>query len=643
MTWGLVASTMLLCGAKKAEEPEAEVTWDHPYLKDYRFDYQWNRDKPRDTSKWKVHYEEMHTAVEFLESQEQIYREEYTLRWTDVDNVPQYIRLKHLDAARSSELIEFEATFTGGGRTDTLTRDRIQEVSADGGSYVDGDTVLALVVPKDRPGTLKVKLAVRSQPHEGVGAYFAGAIAIPEGISCAKKSITFRVPAEQKLHFDKRYFHTKPTQTIADGVRTVRFDFQTLWGSNAQGDGPHYYDQVPVLFWSNQPSVEAMGRLFSEAWEPHLHASPAMVEFAQELTAAAATPREQALAIHDEVADRWGYLGFYPGESGWIPHSAESCFDSRLGDCKDQTALMISLMRAVGLQAWPALIWSGTAPKVPRVGVKVTNHAVVWVEDASDPAGGFLVDSTDSGLGNAPVGDWLGNRKALVLFGDKPRYVTVPKAPREHRLVQTVTRVELDADGSAQVDVLKQWFGSSANARKAGHSGANPVTWDRQVREWLVRSFPGAEIASLEDGPDPEHPEMWATRAQLSTPALVQNYDGRAVVQLPWLNRLSGAGAQKRIHPRAELGSWHVERLEVVLPPGATVLATPGEDSETRDDFVSRYSTQLTDDGRVIVTLDVEALPGRVSTRQENVRVNFYENVRRLQRRPLVIQLGEGA
>ncbi len=209
------ALVLPLSGAKKADEEAVEVTWQHPYLKDYRFDYDHNRKEPLDPKKFTVHYESLDTSFEFLESRETISTQEYVLRYKDVDVVPQMLYLDTLDSARGAEVIEFEASFTSAGLTEKLDRSQVLEVSADdGGRYVDGDTALALVVPRHRLGTLTVKLRVRQDPFEGGQGYFAGFIPVPAGRTCATRSISITVPEGETLRFDQR----TSTRSLATGA-----------------------------------------------------------------------------------------------------------------------------------------------------------------------------------------------------------------------------------------------------------------------------------------------------------------------------------------------------------------------------------------------------------------------------------------
>ncbi len=50
------------------------------------------------------------------------------------------------------------------------------------------------------------------------------------------------------------------------------------------------------------------------------------------------------------------YVAIEPGLSGWQPHTSQSVFDNRYGDCKDLTSLMISMLDIAGIKAYPAMV-----------------------------------------------------------------------------------------------------------------------------------------------------------------------------------------------------------------------------------------------------------------------------------------------
>src|SRR5207248_3294814 len=56
------------------------------------------------------------------------------------------------------------------------------------------------------------------------------------------------------------------------------------------------------------------------------------------------------------VQDDVRYLGIEIGPSSHRPHPPAAVLDQRFGDCKDKSLLLVTLLRALGVEAWPVLL-----------------------------------------------------------------------------------------------------------------------------------------------------------------------------------------------------------------------------------------------------------------------------------------------
>jgi transglutaminase-like putative cysteine protease len=629
--------------AKKSKEDdgEAKAVWRHPWAGPRYFDYtheDWIQHDPR--KEFDVFVERWDTTWELQEDGRVLYTFETELRVNEPDSLGPELYLDHISAARNTEIVELDASFVGGGRTDRLDESRLVQISNDKGRYIGGDRIAALLVPNDRPGVLEIRFSAISDPMEGLEEYFAGAVRIQPPGAAASRTVTLRVPEAQELVFHKRHFRLRPVESVADGVRTYRFAFETLGFPRWNSGMPHTLDALPVLFWSNQASWEALGALLSPVWEPHLVATES-IQAGADATVSELDGEAAAAALHDWIAERIGYLGFYPGEAGWIPHDAAACDAARLGDCKDQAALMVAAMRSVGIDANPALIHSGKPFALPRVPVLLFNHAVVHVADPEHPDGGYLLDSVDSGTGGHRPGQRLAGRQALVLDPDGAFLFDVPMAEATHRLHEDLALLELLPDGAVRVVLEERWHGEEANERTSARRRADPATWERKIRERLATTYPGAVIESIDEGLDPDDPEVRQLRVVLTADGLLHRTGDLVVLELPWLERWTGRVPvqERRLHPRQMVGAWRRSEIRVRLPEGSSIAYQPEPGGDAREMMTSSLTTDLVD-GELRVVLSVEWKPGRLSRKQEIVRRNFVDEIRLLQRRPIVLRLG---
>ena len=99
---------------------------------------------------------------------------------------------------------------------------------------------------------------------------------------------------------------------------------------------------------------------------------------------------ERARAIVRFVQDDVRYVGVEIGENSHRPHTPAWVLDRGFGDCKDKSLLLVSLLRAAGLEAWPSLVHASAGQRLPKStpSPDVFNHAIVQVALKSGPRTG---------------------------------------------------------------------------------------------------------------------------------------------------------------------------------------------------------------------------------------------------------------
>lgn len=90
---------------------------------------------------------------------------------------------------------------------------------------------------------------------------------------------------------------------------------------------------------------------------------------------------DRPTAIVRFVQDDVRYVGVEIGEHSHRPHSPSWVLERGFGDCKDKTLLLVSLLRAAGIDAAPALVYSGRTLKLRSSlpSAFAFNHAIAHV------------------------------------------------------------------------------------------------------------------------------------------------------------------------------------------------------------------------------------------------------------------------
>lgn len=120
--------------------------------------------------------------------------------------------------------------------------------------------------------------------------------------------------------------------------------------------------------------------------------------------------------VHEEIQERFRYLGDWrPINGGHVPRPLATIVNSGFGDCKDLSAVMVSVLRLLGYNAEVAFILRGVNPDFsPTIlpNINAFNHAIVWAQNKAGQE--FWLDPTNPYAFAQGVPEDLVNRPALL-------------------------------------------------------------------------------------------------------------------------------------------------------------------------------------------------------------------------------------
>ena len=150
----------------------------------------------------------------------------------------------------------------------------------------------------------------------------------------------------------------------------------------------------PAVLVSTFKSWEELGRWWDGLEQQALTPTPEIRAKAAELTRDATTREEKVRALYNFVATRFRYISISFGIGRYQPHAALDVLKNEYGDCKDKHTLLASLLQAVGIEAYPALMNSARQidPDVPSPGQ--FDHVVSAVPEAPNGKKLIWLDTT---------------------------------------------------------------------------------------------------------------------------------------------------------------------------------------------------------------------------------------------------------
>ena len=309
------------------------------------------------------------------------------------------------------------------------------------------------------------------------------------------------------------------------------------------------------------------------------------------------------------------YVAIELGQGAYQPRSAEACLKNLYGDCKDKSVLLISLLKAIGIDAHIALVrpnfFGSVNQAIPHPGQ--FNHAIVYVPAPDKEGHALWLDPTVPGLDATTHPSQLDGCHAFVM--EQPaRFRTIPALGPERGLFERRFDVFVSPDGLHRVVCREIGHGRVAAVQRTTFSSIPEEERTERIEE-QASSRPGFqrlldwEIGDLETLKDTfeyrveylsnsilvPHASGFATKLDpqgVAKHLILRDWDsekdGR---KSPWIIHSSSAEAlDLRIHlPPAYTPTRDVLPYDKTFPHGRLQLSSSYQKDGTNNLFIARF------------------------------------------------------
>ena len=364
------------------------------------------------------------------------------------------------------------------------------------------------------------------------------------------KRIALRDEIPETVHYS--------AQTNADGTLDYQWEVSDVPRMFDEPSMPPYEMVLQRLYVSTTPDWQAVSKWYWGLSQPHLEATtPEMQKTVAALIAGAKTDLDKIKAIFYDVSQKIRYMGLTPEKDrpGFEPHDVKLTFDKKYGVCRDKAALLVSMLRAAGLNAYPVLISVGVK-RDKEVPDPDFNHTIVSVE--LEPGRYVLMDPTDENTRELlPYYDC--DQSYLVCRPEGEQLLTSPIEPPDKNMMRVRTTGVLSANGVLEAK-SELWFeGVNDDTYRNMFVHMKPDDKQRFFERNLKQTMPGATLKSLKVLPEDMLDMSSGVRAELefSADGMTADGSGKSVVNVPWIGKglgvvsfiLGGAGLEQRKYP----------------------------------------------------------------------------------------------
>jgi transglutaminase-like putative cysteine protease len=437
-----------------------------------------------------------------------------------------------------------------------------------------------------------------------------------------------------------------PAISERDGRTTLSIDKTLVLPPKAPIGAPLRFRRVGELqvtsFQSWNEVSKLMAPLYAKASDI-AKTSPIKAE-ADAIAAKTTDPRARAFAALQLVEDKTRYFFIGMGEGGYVPADADDTWARRFGDCKAKTALLLAILKNLGLDAEPVLVNLGAGDGLDEMppSLAAFNHVIVRVKikDQSYWLDGTRTGDTNPQAMQAPAHKW----GLPVRAGGAPLEKIV-EAQINVPTVQTVTHIDatkgLDAKAAAEIRIT--FSGVYATSMRATLARTPRADMERNFRQRYSSPGSGIEIDKVSWSDDPAK--------DLFTVDLQGGYDmdWRKNQDLGVREFKVGSGVAPPAFPRRDPGpndtapfaipypAYTRYRIEIALPDGGKGYTVRGA---TGTEHVAGYeiiNSATIDGGVASFSSDQRAVTSEVSAADAeaaNMQIRKLRDVDNLVRAP---------
>ncbi|MBD3366673.1 MAG: DUF3857 domain-containing protein [Candidatus Eisenbacteria bacterium] len=336
------------------------------------------------------------------------------------------------------------------GRTVEIEPDAINDVTP---AFLEGATIYANVVQKvfsfpvvGKGSTMELQLLTRMEPapdgsFSGI-EYFRGedpildkevVFTLPDGVTLTTAVVEGDAGfADADADFDDQAWH----------VRDVP-------GLVPEENMPPTAELYPRAVYSSYEDWQGPSAFFADVFYKHVETDGDVAARAAEITEGAADTDGIIRDVFLEVAENVRNVYLDLGLGGYEPNNASLVMENRYGDTRDKAVLLVSMLRAAGVDAWPVLVNDGPVTFVDDVPTLEQFDSILVAVRSSD---GYRF--LDPFLDNVHYGYlyWgRGNTGLVVMDDGSGELVEIPPfSPSENASERSIV-AELDDDGAAEL------------------------------------------------------------------------------------------------------------------------------------------------------------------------------------------------
>ncbi|MDR3510202.1 MAG: DUF3857 domain-containing protein [Caulobacteraceae bacterium] len=341
--------------------------------------------------------------------------------------------------------------------------------------------------------------------------------------------------------------------------------------------------------------------------------SPLAAEVAK-IAAASPDPKARATAALRLVEDQTRYVFLGMNDGGLVPAEADQTWARRFGDCKGKTALLVALLRGLGIDAEPALVSTafgdGLDQHLPMA--DWFDHVIVRARIGGQT---YWLDGTR--VGDRNIDDLVVPpfRWALPVQTDGATLVRLEPAVLTQPNSEELMKIDASQGGSApspaHIEIL--YRGESAAANRQALASVPRSDYERYLREFWTKTYPWLTVSSVSAVQDPVANVSRLTADGFATLEWAQNPDGTRYYRVPYTTMGADVSFKREPGPHQDapysvMFPYSDKRVKQIVLPTNGDFVLVGDDIDKRVSGLALHRHARIDGGVLTIEMTTEAL-----------------------------------
>jgi tetratricopeptide (TPR) repeat protein/transglutaminase-like putative cysteine protease len=288
-----------------------------------------------------------------------------------------------------------------------------------------------------------------------------------------------------------------PAEQVTGGRRRLTFTADDLQAYEDPEPGlPPEVPRMAYVAFSTGQSWGDLARRYSEIVDRTIRGAD-LSGFLRSVKTQAGSQVETINALLGKLGTEIRYTGVELAEGGLLPRPPGETLKRKFGDCKDKAVVLTTLLRALDIPAYVALLSAGEGdPDVEESlpGMGAFNHAIVMVP--GNPA--VWIDPTDpfARAGELPAQDQ--GRLALVASPTATGLVRTSEATSaDNREVET-REIYLSDLGGARVVETTEYWGAEEEDLRSSYAGAGNEELRNALENYVSETYLAKSLTDLD-------------------------------------------------------------------------------------------------------------------------------------------------